>query len=30
MAQMASVAGGTLLLKDELKLAYFIAARRKD
>jgi polyisoprenoid-binding protein YceI len=28
--KIASVAGGTLKLKDELKCAYFIVARRKD
>jgi polyisoprenoid-binding protein YceI len=28
--KIASVAGGTLRLKDELKFAYFIMARRKD
>ena len=28
--KIASVAGGTLRLKDELKFAYFIVARRKD
>jgi polyisoprenoid-binding protein YceI len=28
--KIASVAGGTLRLKDELKFAYFIVARRRD
>jgi hypothetical protein len=28
--KIASVAGGTLKLKDELKCAYFIIARRRD
>jgi polyisoprenoid-binding protein YceI len=28
--KIASVAGGTMRLKDELKFAYFIVARRKD
>jgi hypothetical protein len=28
--RIASVAGGTLKLKDELRCAYFILGRRKD
>jgi hypothetical protein len=28
--KIASVAGGTLKLKDELKFAYFIVCRRQD